>query len=82
MSKSCIVTGKQTISGYSVSHAKNKTKRKLKANLQKKRLLNPATGRMVTVCISTRGMRTLKKWGKEGKTYDLSKLNKEGTLAN
>ncbi|PJA45434.1 50S ribosomal protein L28 [Candidatus Uhrbacteria bacterium CG_4_9_14_3_um_filter_50_9] len=81
MSKSCIVTGKQTISGFNVSHAKNRTKRKLRANLQKKRLLNPATGRMVTVCISTRGLRTLKKWGKEGKMYNLTKLNQEGTLA-
>jgi large subunit ribosomal protein L28 len=81
MGKSCIVTGKKTITGNRVSHAKNKTKRRLKANLQKKRLLNPATGRIVTVVISTRGMRTLKKWDREGKTYDLTALKKDGTLA-
>ncbi len=81
MGKSCIVTGKKTVTGNRVSHANNKTKRRLKANLQKKRLLNPATGRIVTVTISARGMRTLKKWDREGKTYDLTKLKKDGTLA-
>jgi hypothetical protein len=34
-------------------------------------MLNPATGMMTTVTISTRGMRTLAKWKREGKTYDL-----------
>jgi large subunit ribosomal protein L28 len=82
MSKSCIVTGKKTTTGNNVSHSNVKTKRKLKPNLQKKRLKNPASGRIVTICISTRGLRTLKKWDREGKSYDLTKLNKQGTLTN
>lgn len=77
MSKSCIVTGKKTVTGMLVSHSHRRVKRKLHANLQTRRLLNPATGRMVTVTISNRGLRTLKKWDREGKTYDLSKLKKE-----
>ncbi|NQV89571.1 MAG: 50S ribosomal protein L28 [Parcubacteria group bacterium] len=77
MSTSCLVTGKKTISGNNVSHSNVKTKRKLKANLMKKRLRNPATGRIVTVTISTRGLRTLRKWDREGKTYDLMALKKE-----
>jgi large subunit ribosomal protein L28 len=81
MSKSCIVTGKKTSFGNNVSHAKNKTRRKIYANLQKKHLLNPATGRKVTVTISNRGMRTLKKWDREGKAYNLTNLKKDGTLA-
>lgn len=81
MSKSCIVTGKKTTVGFNVSHSNQKTKKKLYPNLQKKRLLNPATGRMVTVTISTRGLRTLKKWDREGKSYDLTNLQKDGTLA-
>ena len=81
MSKTCIVTGKKTTTGNWVSHSNIKTKRKLKPNLQKKRLVNPATGRVVTVTISARGLRTLKKWDREGKTYDLTKLKKDGTLA-
>lgn len=82
MSKKCIVTGKKTATGNRVSHSNVKTRRKLRVNLQKKRLLNPATGRMVTVFISTRGMRTLKKWDAEGKKYDLTKLKNDGTLVN
>ncbi len=81
MSKKCIVTGKKTTTGNNVSHSKRRTKRKIFANLLKRRLLNPATGRMVTVIISNRGFRTLKKWTREGKMYNLTKLNEEGILA-
>lgn len=81
MSKLCIVTGKKTTTGNNVSHSNNKTKRKIKPNLQKKRLVNPATGEIVTVTISTRGLKTLKKWDREGKAYDLTKLSNDGTLA-
>ncbi|MEK7615058.1 MAG: 50S ribosomal protein L28 [Patescibacteria group bacterium] len=81
MSKSCIVTGKKTSVGNHVSHSKRRVKRKLHANLSKRRLMNPATGRTVTVTISTRGLRTLKKWNREGKTYDLASIKKEGKLS-
>ncbi|MBI4437672.1 50S ribosomal protein L28 [Candidatus Uhrbacteria bacterium] len=74
MAKCCIVTGKKTTVGNNVSHSNIKTKRKLFPNLQKKRLKNPATGRTVTVTISTRGLRTLHKWDREGKVYDLTAL--------
>ena len=74
MSKTCIVTGKKPVVGFHVSHSKRHVKRRLKPNVQKKRLLNPATGRMVRVSISTSGLRTLKKWAREGKKYDLSKM--------
>ncbi|MBU0646172.1 50S ribosomal protein L28 [Patescibacteria group bacterium] len=77
MGKSCVVTGKKVIVGNNVSHSNVKTKRQLKPNLQKRKLLNPATGRKVTVWISTRGMRTLKKWDQEGKKSDLAKMSKE-----
>jgi large subunit ribosomal protein L28 len=77
MAKSCLITGKKTTTGYHVSHSNIKTKRKLFPNLQKKRLVNPATGKTVTVTISTRGLKTLRKWDREGKTYDLAALKKE-----
>lgn len=80
MSNICIVTGKKTTSGNNVSHSKVKTKRKVKPNLQKKKLVNPATGKKVSVTISTRGMRTLRKWDNEGKTYDLTKVDKDGVM--
>lgn len=74
MTKSCIVTGKKVTTGFNVSHSNRHTKRRLFPNLQKRKLRNPATGRMVTVLITSRGLRTLKKWDAEGKTYDLSTM--------
>lgn len=72
--KICVVTGKKPTVGMNVSHSNRHTKRWLRPGVTKRRLLNPATGRMVTVMVSNRGMRTLKKWQKEGKTYDLTKM--------
>lgn len=77
MSRTCSITGKGTIAGQNVSHSQAKTKRKFKANIQSKRLLNPATGEMMRVKLSTAGLRTLKKWQAEGKKYDLRKLIKD-----
>jgi large subunit ribosomal protein L28 len=71
MSKVCQLTGKKPLTGNNVSHSKVKTKRRQMPNLQKRRLLNPATGKMETVKISTRGLRTLAKWLRMGKKYDL-----------
>jgi large subunit ribosomal protein L28 len=71
MSRICKVTGKTPLTGNNVSHSKVKTKRRQKPNLQKKNLMNPATGKLMSILVSTRGLRTLAKWRKEGKTYDL-----------
>jgi large subunit ribosomal protein L28 len=76
MAKRCIITGKTTVSGNNVSHSKRRTKRKVLANIHKRRLLNPATGTMMVVSISNRGLRTLKKWDREGKDYDLREFVK------
>ncbi len=76
MTKSCVVTGKKVTTGFNVSHSNRHTKRRLYPNLQQRRLRNPATGRMVRVFITSRGLRTLKKWDAEGKTYDLAKMAK------
>ncbi len=43
-------------------------------NLQKRVLVNPATGRKERVLISTRGLKTLMKWANEGKKVDITKL--------
>lgn len=74
MSKICALTGKTPLKGHKVSHSNRKTIRRQEPNLQKKRLVNPATGKTETVVISARGLRTLAKWRKEGRTYDLRKL--------
>ncbi|MFA4845933.1 MAG: 50S ribosomal protein L28 [Patescibacteria group bacterium] len=77
MSKSCLVTGKKTTTGNNVSHSNVKTRRKLFPNLQNKRLVDPASGKTIRVTISTRGLKTLRKWDREGKAYDLAALKKE-----
>ena len=74
MSRECKVTGKTPLTGHNVSHSNVKTKRRQFPNLQKRRLMNPATGNMVSLVISTRGLRTLAKWLREGKKYDLREL--------
>lgn len=74
MSKQCIVTKKSSVVGYQVSHSKRRTKRRVYPNLQSHRLLNPATGKYMTVTISAAGLRTLAKWDKAGRKYDLKRM--------
>ena len=76
MSRVCQISGKRAMAGNNVSHSKRRTRRTQKPNLQKKSILNPATGKMMTLLISTSMLRTLKKWNKEGKIYDLKKILK------
>lgn len=73
----CIVTGKKPTTGMNVSHSNRHTKRWLYPSVSKRRLMNPATGRYVTVVISNRGLRTLKKWDAEGKKYDLAQMKQD-----
>ena len=76
MTKECIVTHKAVSVGFHVSHSKRHVKRKLYPNLSKRRVLNPTTKRLQNVWISAAGMRTLAKWNREGKIYDLNALKK------
>ena len=63
MSRICNVTAKKTISGHSVSHAKNRLKRKFKVNLHKHTFRIPGTKDMITMRLSQKGLRTLEKQG-------------------
>lgn len=74
MSQVCAVTGKTPLTGNNVSHSNIKTKRRQMPNLQKRVIVNPATGKKERVLISTRGLRTLMKWAKEGKQVDITAL--------
>jgi len=74
MPNTCEMTGKKAGHGNKRSHSKIATKRKFNVNLQKKHLINPATGKKMTLNLSTKAIKTLKKWDKEGKKYDLEKL--------
>lgn len=61
MSKVCDVTGKKPGVGYHVSHSNRHTKRRYLPNLQKRKVFNPATGKVERMQVSTKGLRTLLK---------------------
>ncbi len=61
----CQVTGKHTQSGQNVSHARNRTKRVFRPNLQKRRFWVDALQRFVTLRVSTQGIRIIDKQGIE-----------------
>jgi len=77
MARVCEITGKRTISGHNVSHSQRKTKRTFAANVHTRTLLNPATGTTMRIKLSTTALRTLAKWDREGKKYDLRDLLKK-----
>ena len=57
----CIVTGKSWMNANRVSHSNIKTKRKVKANIQSKRVFDVESGRFIRVKLSTRAIRMLNK---------------------
>ena len=65
MSRVCELTGKRAMVGNNVSHAMNKTKRKFKVNLVKKRFYLPTEDKWVTLKVSTRALKNINKKGVE-----------------
>tara|TARA_B100000953_G_scaffold266136_1_gene234172 strand:+ start:271 stop:510 length:240 start_codon:yes stop_codon:yes gene_type:complete len=63
MSRVCQITGKKVMSGNSVSHAKNRTKRKFYPNLQTKKFYIPEDGKWITLKVSANALRTINKKG-------------------
>jgi large subunit ribosomal protein L28 len=63
MPKQCSITKKKGRTANNVSHSNRKTKRRQELNLQKKRLIDPETGKVVRIRISTRTLRTITKKG-------------------
>lgn len=73
MSRKCQVTGTGPVSGHSISHAHNKTKRRFLPNLQKKRIWVKELNRFVTLKLSARALKTIDKNG----TADIAKMINE-----
>ncbi len=71
MSKVCQVTGKRPITGYNVSHANNKTKRRFEPNLHYHRFWMESEKRFVRLRVSSKGMRIIDKLGVEHVVADL-----------
>jgi large subunit ribosomal protein L28 len=65
MSRVCELTGKKALVGNNVSHAMNRTKRKFKVNLVKKRFYLPEEDKWITLKVSTRALKNINKKGVE-----------------
>lgn len=65
MSRICEFSQKASLVGNRVSHANNKTKVRLQANLQDKTIFVPSLGRSVRLRVSTSALRTINKIGVE-----------------
>ncbi|MDR0300349.1 MAG: 50S ribosomal protein L28 [Streptococcaceae bacterium] len=57
MSKACYFTGRKTVSGNNRSHAMNQTKRQVKPNLQKIKIVED--GKIKTVWASAKALKKL-----------------------
>jgi len=71
MSNVCELTGTRVITGNNVSHANNRTKRRWKPNLQKKRVWIPEEKRWITIKATARAFRTLDKKGLKAMLKDM-----------
>ena len=63
MARVCELTGVKPISGNHVSHAVNRSKKRILPNLQTKRVWDGETGKFVTIKATARALRTLDKKG-------------------
>lgn len=71
MSKVCQITGKRSIRGNNVSHAKNRTRRSFEPNLHYRKFWVASEKRWVRLRISSRGLRIIDKNGIDSVLADL-----------
>ncbi len=71
MARYCQVTGKKPLTGNNVSHSNNRTKRRQKPNLHKKRFYLPSEDRWIKLTVSQQGIRTIDKKGIETVVQEL-----------
>lgn len=63
MAKVCQITGKRTIRGNNVSHAKNRTRRTFEPNLHYRKFWVESESRWVRLRVSSKGLRIIDKKG-------------------
>lgn len=71
MAKVCQVTGKRPMTGYNVSHAHNKTKRRFMPNLQYRKFWVESENRWVRLRITSAGLRLIDKKGIDAVLADM-----------
>ena len=74
MSRICEVTGKKTMAGNNVSHAKNRTRRRFLPNLQIHRFWLETQKRWVSLRVSRKGLRIIEKKGIETVLKEIKKI--------
>lgn len=65
MARVCMVTGRKTEVGNTVSHSNRKGKRTFKANVHWKRFWVPSQNKWVRLLVCNKGMKTIDKLGIE-----------------
>jgi large subunit ribosomal protein L28 len=75
MARVCMVTGKKPITGFNISHAHNKTKRRFLPNLQYRRFWLESQNRWIRLRVSNAGLRLIDKKGIE---VVLAELGEQG----
>lgn len=63
MAKVCQITGRKRMIGNNVSHSKRRTKREFALNLKTKKFWSEEEQRFITLKVTAKGMRTIKKNG-------------------
>ena len=63
MSKVCEISGKRVMFGNNVSKALNRTKRRIDANIIKKRFYIPEEDKWITLTVSAATLKTINKKG-------------------
>lgn len=71
MSRVCQVTGKATVFGNNVSHAKNRTRRTFVPNLHHRKFWVESENRWVRLRVSSKGIRIIDKKGIDAVLKDL-----------
>jgi large subunit ribosomal protein L28 len=72
MARVCQLTGKKPLTGNNVSHANNRSKMRQLPNLKTKRIWIEEENKFITLKISTRALRTLKKKGYAAMVSDMN----------
>ena len=71
MARVCKVTGKKPMVGNNVSHANNKTKRRLLPNLQNRKFWVESENRWISMRITNAALRTIDKNGIDAVLADM-----------
>ena len=71
MARVCQVTGKRPMSGHTVSHANNKTKRRFLPNLQSRRFWLESENRWIRLRLTNAALRTVDKNGIDSVVADM-----------